>query len=306
MIFVWILAQSGSCSNAKHDDVLGHVADMPVHASVVAQVADEEDLSEARALARVLDVLRLAARMRDDKTGSGDEKSLLDARRVHQLRRAGSARLWLSTNFAPQHRPEHVPEHVLERAKQDVRYLHPELHLLCQVVAIPIDGTVPEAGGTFWPHARQAIDRLANWFDAAVSNDDARVCEILTRISILAQPDISRGIKIKFEDGAFELDACAQRRDDGTCEQPRWDPDFVAAVRAGRAGDTLPAFHTRFGVHLVFLREVLPAQTADDPQLDERLRVVLHPGWQREAFHHAMQALREKHSIRLVTLDPSP
>lgn len=302
----------GGCSDEDDDatrDAVSSIAGRRIDPAVVDMVRERDEVSAAQARSYVADVLRMAAAAGDDAERSSTE--LIDADRREHLLRAARARVWLQEGFESRHRPQDIPDDdpMLQRAMQDIRVFHPRLHVLCQLVAKPtteddLDAMLEVASDPQWQAAAKAmLEPVARRAERYVPKGDPEACQILGRL--LRWVETERGdVQIGYEQGVFDLDACAQKAPDGTCEQAQWVPEWTEQVEQATGPGLLPPFQTRFGWHLVYIKEIAEPREADGPDAHSYAREHVHPKWQAEAFAEYLDALRKEKSVKLA--DPTP
>lgn len=300
----------GEGRRARTGQALARVDDELLHASVVEHVAARDAVDAEEARQRAADVLRLVAAARDarpEQPGGNDLDALASPHRVRHLERAARARLWLETDFEPKHRREDIPaEHpLLARARASRKHIHPTVHAICQVIAMPPEALDPAqreatAADPDWRRrARTVLEPVAQRLRRYLPEDDAEPCKQVQRwIRLESSPDDE--VRFRVESGGFDLQACAERADDGSCETPRFSSAWTEPVSRAEGPGFLPAFFTEFGLHLVYVIEILPPRALDDPDTDDYLRREVHGAWQREAFASYVDRLREKRAIRLA------
>jgi hypothetical protein len=291
------------------------VGGLVLEAVVVEQLAAREGLSPDQAQARAVDTLRLVAAGRQQHAERGaDPGPPLVPRRAEHLRRAARARLWLSERFEPEHRPADIPadEPRLVRARQDRRLVHPEIHVVCQVVVEPpdvealADKAVITADPAWRERALLALAPVLARIERNVPVDDPEACRLVEREVELSGPGDDPHLRVVYpRPGGFHLDACADDPLDasagpGACTQPQFDPEWTKAVRALPAPGRSMPFFTRFGLHVVHLEQRLPAQPADDPATELALRQAVHDAWRAEALDRRLEALGRAQTVRLA------
>ncbi|MBC8070328.1 MAG: hypothetical protein IAG13_18490, partial [Deltaproteobacteria bacterium] len=200
----------------------------------------------------------------------------------------------------------------LELARTQGRFVHPQLHDVCQLIAVPISIPAEElaergpeltADPAWRASAAALLEPIARHVRASVPIDDPQACDLLARdlkFEVLEQGDV----KIKLEHARFDLDACAsERAADGSCESPSLDPQWTRAVRSGEVPGLRGPFWTRFGLHLALVPEVLPSNMPSDDGFEQRLREAIHPEWQAKALQAWIAALRTDYAAQLVTTE---
>ena len=287
---------------------LARIGDEVLDGSVVDLVAARDGLDDATAREHVADTLRLVAAARDEASRRGTEATAeLDEDRRAVLRRGALARLWLRETFEPSHRAEDIPDDdpMLVRGLADGRLVHPEVHRLCQLVAVPDGDLDPEpararAADPKWrAQARARFDPAAERVRRYVRPDDPHACDEMARL-LQFETVHADDVELRVESAAFVLDACGKQAPDGSCLERAWAPEWVEQVEAVRAPGFTTAFWTRFGRHLVFVLEVLPSHPADDPATATWVRSRIHDAWARAAFEQTMERLRGEHSVRIA------
>jgi hypothetical protein len=295
-----------ACGGEAARTDLPTIGGQPIDPVVVAHVAARDRIDESAARERVADTLRLVAAAQAEPSGA----VLSDARRGH-LERTARARLVLEVDFEATHRPEDITagDPTLARARSDRRLVHPRLHVVCQVIAEPPgrlrgDELTAKTSDPAW--RARATDRVADLrrhVEATVPLADPEACDLLARRLQLEAKDEGSDVTLRGEGlGGFDLDACnVALAADGTCSEPQFAPEWVAAVRDGDVPGLRGPFATRFGVHLVLVREVLPANLPDDPGFEAALREAIHPAWRAKALGEWIAGLRTRHAALVVS-----
>ena len=290
---------------SKHE-VIATVEGEPLHAVVVEHVATREGISHEEAQRYASDVLRLVAAARMER-GTDELAELSSPHRVAHLERAARARLWLETDFEPRHRAADIPaDHaLLASARASTRLIHPRVHVVCQVIAMPpedLDAQSREAKASdpSWrARAQSVLDPAADRLRRHLPEGDAEPCK-LVRQWIAFEQSSDESVRLRVEAGGFDLEACQGPRTDGRCETPQFSPRWTEPVSRAEGPGFLPPFFTEFGLHLVYVVDILPARSLDDPDTDTVLREQVHEAWQRERFAAYVQRLREKRAIRIA------
>lgn len=300
-----------ACGGSGGGRPVARVAGLPLHDEVVAQLAARDELSPAQARARAIDTLRLVAAGRAEHAGQGDDPGpVLSPRRAEHLRRAALARLWLTERFEPEHGPEDVPDDDprLLQARKDPRMVHPELVSLCQVVVEPpdVEDLSDKAAITEDPAWREAASRalapvLAR-IERTVAVGDPDACPLLMRTVELSGPGDDPQLRVTSpRAGGFDLDACLERDDAGACVEPRFAPEWTEQVRAMEVPGFSAPFFTRFGLHVVYAHERLPARPAGDPATEAALREAVLDAWRADALDRRLDALRQASTVRVAS-----
>jgi hypothetical protein len=291
---------------ARRHDAIARIGDETLYGSVVEHVAarDGVDLEEARQ--RVADVLRLVAAARARQDGVDDPIDLVSPHRVRHLERAARARLWLETDFEARHRPSDIPadDPRLQAMRTSPKFIHPVVHMVCQLIAMPpvdLERSDAEAlaEDPAWRKRAQAVfEPVADRMRRHLPEGDADLCKLMQQWVHLEKP--GDDVRFRVESGGFDLEACAQVGENGECKTPAFSPRWTEPVSRAQGAGFLPPFFTEFGLHLVYVIDILPARSLDDPDTDTFLRETAHAGWQQEAFATYVQRLREKRTVRLA------
>lgn len=298
-----------ACRGGEARRDLPTIDGQPIDPKVVTHVAVRDGLDEASARERVSDTLRLVAAARADPAAA----TLSAARREH-LERTARARLVLELDFEATHRIEDISadDPVLARAKTEARFVHPEIHVVCQVIAEPPgrpngDALEQRTSDPAWrERATERIAELRRHVLDTVPLADAEACDLLARMVPLEGRGDDPEVVLRGEGpGGFDVDACAVApAADGSCAEPRFAPEWVAAVRTGDVPGLRGPFATRFGVHLALVREVMPAHLPGDPGFETRLREAVHPAWRAKSLGEWIAALRTRHAALVVSGAP--
>ena len=235
-------------------------------------VARRDGVDEAEARTRVTNTLRAVAAAREAEAAKAEPGDLVDPKRREHLTRAARARVWLDHHFAPSHRAEDIPDDdpLLEKAKTKTRYIHPELHVMCQLLAVPTEAETLEdfaklsADPAWKAKAKTRFDRAAKRLRRYIQPSDPGACALMQKL-IHFEVKEADGVTLRIEAKAMFLDACAKQAADGSCAEPRWIPDWVEQVRGIEPPGFGEAFYTRFGWHLVFLQQIRPERGLDNP-----------------------------------------
>jgi hypothetical protein len=286
-----------------------------VDPAVVDMVAKRDGLSQEEAQQYVADTLRMVAAARDARdAAAGEPEPLIDTARAKHLRRTALARLWLRTDFEPKHRPEDIPEDdpLLLQARASKANIHPRVYVLCQVVAVPkgkelsTDELVQRAGVPAWrEEARRLFDPVAKRLIRYVPEGDHEACRLLARLLPKMGPD-SADVALQYQSGGFDLEACAEEAPDGSCRQRRFAEEWTEQVAKAEGPGFLEPFESRFGFHLVYVRQIEDPRALDDPQTDTFLRRLVHSKWEAAAFDEYLDRLRKHKSVKVVAPGPEP
>ncbi len=272
-------------------------------------VAARDGLTEHEAARHVLDVELLATAARAEQSALPDPPALLSDARARFLRRAALARTWLHDVFEPEHEPADIaPEDpMLAAALASPKHVRPRLHVVCQLIAVPSgfaddrDGMLARADDAQWQAlAKARIEPVATRLSRIVEPDDPDACGLMSKL--LRFETIDDGtVRLDVESKVFDLDACSKRRPDGTCEEPRWAREWIQEVRPRADTGFIPLFRTRFGYHLVFLADVLPAVPRDDPATLAAVREAILVPWRAAALDTELAALRKRWAVKVVS-----
>jgi hypothetical protein len=296
----------GDRERGRAEPPLAFVGDEPVHRVVVEHVAARDGVDADEARRRVADVHRLVARAKAEQEGIDDPADLVPPHRVRHLERTARARLWLETDFEPRHRPEDIPDDdaKLVQARASRLHIHPVVHMVCQLIAMPPDDLDHDdreamARDPKWrAHAEALLDPVAQRLRLHLPPDEDEPCKQIQGWMRFEAGDDR--VRFRVESGGFDLEACAERADDGSCAAPAFSPRWTEPVSHAEGRGFLPPFFTEFGLHLVYVIEIRPARSLDDPDTDAYLRAQVHPDWQRLAFARYVQRLHEKHAVRIA------
>jgi hypothetical protein len=304
----WFVACVGvaACGGDAVTRDLPSIDGRPIDPKVVAHVAARDGIDEAAARERVVETLRLVAAARAE-TGTAE---LAPARREH-LERTARARIVLHDDFEATHRQEDIAagDPMLARARSEARFVHPQIQVVCQTIAEPPgrlagDELAAHTADPAWlARAMERGAELRRHVEWTVPLDDADACDLFARMTVLEGKADDAQVVLRIEGpGGFDLDACAVAPGaDGTCAEPRFAPEWVAAVREGDVPGLRGPFATRFGVHLVLVREVMPRNLPDDPGFEDRLREAIHPLWRTKALGEWIAGLRTRHAALVVS-----
>jgi hypothetical protein len=295
-----------SATTSPHPTIAGR----PIDPVVVAYVAARDGISPEAAREQVALTLRLVA-----DAGTNDDGELpIAAPRREQLLRSARARLVIDEVFVPTHGPADIPDDHprLQRARADKRFTHPVLHATCQLIVAPPGepGSTEVATAVADPQWQaRAMARMAEVREhivATMPTGDPQSCDLLLARLELERAADEPDLEIRGEGLAgFDLDACAVALDaEGRCATPVLAAEWVEPVRSGPVPGLRGPFATRFGVHLVLVREVLPASGPQDADFDTRVREAVHVAWQTETFAAWMASLRTRHAALVASATP--
>lgn len=276
---------------------------------VVAMVAERDGLPEEDAARRVRDVHLLADAARAERNTVVDPPPLVTESRSRFLRRGALARLWMTEVFEPSHEADAIPDDdpLYLRALASPLHVRPQLYRLCQVVAVPSgfeddrDGLLAKAEDPSWQEASRArLNTLAARLPRYVSPADPQACTLMAKL-MRFEPKDDGTVALRVESSAFDLDACAKVDDAGDCVEHQFAQEWIDAVRPHTDPGFIPPFSSRFGMHLVFVLEVLEPASADDPATLAATKAAILAPWRSVAYDEVLDALLQKWSVKVVT-----
>jgi len=272
-------------------------------------VAQRDGLGEQEAAQHVEDVALLAAAARAEQEALVDPPPLVTEARARFLRRGALARMWMQDVFEPAHTAASIPDDdpMLVKALASPLHVRPQLYKLCQLIAVPSgfdddrDGLLAKAKDPQWQEtARARIEPVAERMSRYLRTDDPQACRLMAKLTRFEDKD-DQGVALRVETKAFDLDACGQRNDDGSCAEPAWAQEWVERVRPHTEPGFVPLFASRFGYHFVFVVEVLEPASKDDPQTEVSAREAVLTPWRAAQFDDTLAALRKKRAVKVVT-----
>jgi len=282
------------------------VGDETLDQSVIEHIAKRDDIDLDAARRRATDTLLLVAGSREQRAALPGEptEELPEGRRRHLLRSA-RARLWLHTYFEPRHGPDQVPEQAMAPFRN--RVIHPAIHFVCQaVVGPPTNGALAPTGRAgerddpeWRARASAFLEPIRERLLKGVPSGHPEACRIMGQLMSLETPE-SDGLRLHYEDGGFELDACVDLATDGGCNKHLWVEEWSDEVRKADGPGFLEPFFSRFGLHLVYVKDIVPERTAEDPTAEPELRKLAHPRWQAKAFLEYLDRLRRERGVRVA------
>lgn len=301
------LLLTAACNEPRDGAAVGRVGGLPLHEAVVQYVAERDGLRPEDARARAVETLRLVAAAREARADG--EPPAVRPQRAEHLRRTARARLWLRERFEATHGAADIPEDhpLLVNARGNPRLVHPELFVVCQVLVEPPDVQDEQAKASIttdpdWRESASAtMELLLQRIDRYVPPDDPDTCDLIaTQVELAGALDDPR-LSLRYErPGGFDLDACAEEGDDGSCVRPQFAPEWTEVVRQLPAPSLSSPFFTRFGLHLVYVSERLPDRPAGDPATEEALRQAVLDPWRAESLDQALQQIGEQRAVRMV------
>jgi hypothetical protein len=282
------------------------VGDETLDESVVEHIAKRDGVDPDAARKRATDTLLLVAGSREERSAlPGEPTAELTAGRRRHLLRNALARLWLETYFEPRHGPEHVPEEAMGPFRG--RVIHPAIHFLCQIVVRPaVEGEHAPTGFAGDPDDPKWRERALAFLRPVrermvkavpVGHPDA--CKIMGQLVGLERHEVD-GLRLHFEGAGYELGACVEFAQDGGCDKYLLVREWADEVRKADGHGFLEPFFSRWGLHLVYMKDIVPERTAEDPTAESELRQIAHPRWQTKAFLEYMDRLRKERGVRVA------
>jgi hypothetical protein len=156
------------------------------------------------------------------------------------------------------------------------------------------------------PAWREAAQRALRPVLARIARNvpigDAEACRLIEREVELSGGGDDPRLHVSFPPaGGFDLDACLEQAPAGEgCAKPSFDPEWTAQVRALPVPGLSAPFFTRFGLHVVYVEQRLPAQPAGDPATEQALREAVLDAWRAEALDRQLEAIGRARTVRLV------
>ena len=304
--------------------VAGEGIELPLDREVVELIMARDGLDEAQATARAIETLRLVAARRAEIAAREQPPTYpdeLDPARREQLERAALVRLWLDEVFEPAHEAQDIPQRVIQQNLADPsltrRLFHPELYFVCQALLVPAEmvdkrhvepPTEEEAKQRWRAAAGQAfapfiarVDRIA---DDLLATDD---CSLLGRLVGGSERTFETevgAVTMRFEQFAF-----------APSQAENFDPEWVASVisrpdlTAHTVGERriVGPFPTRFGLHLVIVGNIEPAQLEDGSMPPDELKAAreqllrgeIEQTWRANQLMQTLAEIRDRRVVRL-------
>lgn len=292
-----------ACSSEPRDaddqhQIVAWINDTPIHQGVVEQIAKARGIDQDRALQHAADTLRLYFAYQEH---NHNDPQLTD--RETFLTTQAAVRLWIKEIFEPQTDDNKIPEKEVAAALTKVATQNhpfgPKLHGLCQVIVVPADpqpATDARQIPGFEASARAVIaDMDKNLRRALPELRNSERCERFDALTELISATRPNNIKLKRE--AMRIDLSSER----------WDKDFVAQVSPFDEPTLIPAFMTKFGLHLVYLAKIFPAHLPADAkgelsarttaQRDRAMRALMSERWRSNQMQSLLQELRKSELI---------
>jgi hypothetical protein len=326
-LFAALVFGCGDDSGRERDvvaRVVGEGQELALEREVVEMLMARDGLDEQQAKARAVATLRLVAARRaeiaarDQPPTYADE---LDPVRREQLERAALVRLWLDEIFEPTHEAEDIPQRVIQLNLADPslhrRLFHPELYFVCQALLVPAEKVgdrhvEPPSEGEAAQQWRAAAEQAFAPFVARVDHiapdlletDD---CSLLGRLVGGSEQTLETeagAVEIRFEQFAFAPSMV-----------DTFDAEWVAAVTAPPAAGAravgerriVGPFPTRFGLHVVVVGNIEPAQLADgslppaelEAAREQLLRNDIEEAWRTDQLLQTLAEIRDRRVVRL-------
>lgn len=275
---------------------------------------EDAALDQAMVTARLVAARRAELATRDQPPEHPDD---LDPARRNQLERAALVRVWLDDVFEPEHQADDIPRAIVAQNMADPalsrRLFHPELYVVCQALLVP--AALDENNRNVQPPSDpEAAQRWRAAAEAAFAPFVARVRQL--EPDLLATEDCSLlGRQVGASERTFEL---TENLGPVTMRFERFgfapslvddfDAEWVATVTAVRERSIIGPFPTRFGLHLVVIGSIEPAQLADGSlPADElarareaALRDEIQPQWQTDQLRQILAEQRDRRIVRLA------
>lgn len=309
------LALSSGCKRSPQENATAEatVFGQVIPTRVIDDIVATQKLSRDEAIELAADQLRLSIAYRQEHSNP-NAPFALEEQVSRYLKQKKRVRLWLKEKFEPSHRAEDIPASVLNKNLDDpkVRRQHffPRLHGYCQVVVVwkseSKEGS--PAPKTTLPQDFQARARhLVAPFVRALERNEAELkaaqsCDRFDRLAKFIDRKKEPQFEIRVERALLDL------------SQENWDQDFRRAVSPAQSHERLEPFMTQFGLHVVYVLEVMPARLPDDSlparqlrqKREEWLRKKMAPAYRRSAMGERLEALRKEKYLRFYRNPESP
>ena len=241
----------------------------PITASQVASQAAAAGVSLRMALDQLVDAELLVS--------EAERRGLAMRPEVREVVATELVRRWLATSFERDLTAASVPDEDLRRAyaRNAGELDRPEMRLVAHVL-VPFGASEPD------PARKQVLRRRAD--EVARRARAVHSAEAMVALGpALSDADIA----LKAE----ELGTGAV----GFTVQPFADAVFALQ----REGDVSSVVETRFGFHVIFLKQILPARKVPFEQVAAELRAGVWPEFRRREFARFVDGLVEQHKIEL-------
>lgn len=299
----WFCLSVAGCSGKRdltqaQDEVVAWVRDAPIYASVVRQISRQRGISQAKALDHAADTLRLYFAYQEDLKTGPDFPQL-----EKFLTLQTAVRVWLESNFEPEHDASHIPrskvKSTLEKVSKQGRPFGPEMHGLCQVIVRPANAS-PQDDARLEPGFQEAaLSVLADMEQglrlAQPELLNSERCKLFDQLTELIAAEHPEQLQLKRESLLLDLSSKS------------WDEDFVAKVAAAEGPGLLDPFMTRFGLHLVYVSKIFPAHLEADhqgkvspkvnAQREQEMRSLMLERWRSEQLKELLEELRKRELI---------
>ncbi|MFV8756158.1 hypothetical protein ACNOYE_36880 [Nannocystaceae bacterium ST9] len=306
------------------------VGDEVLYQEVVDELSERESIDEDQARARAIETLRWVAARRAELAEHPEPPEHpddLDPARARQLERAAMVRLWLRERFEPSHRASDIPDSLIAQNLADPnvvrRYFHPEVWVVCQVLIVPASkgangrneappsegepaarwqARAEQALAPFAARARRLESDLLAHSDCSLL---ARLAETSQREFPAAEPDPS-GAPAGPEAGAltlrYEQFGFAPSTSDSL------DAGWVAKVTAEPRPRLVGPFVSPFGLHLVLVAAIQPANLEDGSRPSDELqrareaelRDQMLESWRADQLQLELRRARDDRGVRLA------
>lgn len=287
---LWLTGCTGPSNTPENDDqIIAWVNDTPIDRRVVQQIAKERSVDQARALELAADTLRLYFAYQEEVRAAGEDQDL-----IAFLKTQGAVRVWLRDRFEPETAATKIPNKrvnaALEKVASQPRPFGPKLHGLCQVIVVPAsaepDTDARQIPG-FEASARQVIADMDKNLNLALPDlKNSERCELFDQLTELIAAKRPPELKLKRE--ALRLDLSSTQ----------WDQDFVAQIAPQNSPTMLPPFMTKFGLHLVYLAKIFPANHPETKaQREQQIRALMEPQWRSDQMEALLEKLRKSELI---------
>jgi hypothetical protein len=274
---------------------------------VIADLAARSSLSTQEAALRAREIAFLAKiNLEKNEALQPDQGRLDDAQilaSLDHLRRKRAIELWLTHHFEARHTQHDIERTIIEQnlAEPNVRnrIIHPKLHFICQLIVEPRpEHPVDVLNDLKWQERAQTwiapTERIlqAN-LEELQQESDCQMFFALVKLQGAVHPD--QTMQSRPEQIVLEID-----------RSDLWVPQFIAAVSPQSTPGIVSPFFTKFGLHLVHVRQVLAANLQDGSMpaqaLEEARRTAIAeailPAWRRSKFGDILARLRQETPIR--------
>ncbi len=306
---------------------IAKVGDELLYAEVVEAIAARESIPPDEARAYALERLRWVAARRAELAEHPEPPEHpddVDPARVRQLERAAMVRIWLREHFEASHRGVDIPASLIAEnlANPNVfrRYFHPDVWVVCQVLIVPAEKA--EKGRNVMPPSE--AESAARWqaraseaiapFVARARRLEADLletgdCSLLARLAETSAREFP-GLESS-EGDLLETGPLTLRYEQfgfASTATDTLDPTWVASVTADPRPHLVGPFATPFGVHLVLVAAIQPANLEDGslPAAElararaDMLRDEILDTWRADQLQVELRRARDKRVVRLA------